>query len=100
MLPSSGCGHFVTSNRFAWPSSRSEAKLVPAGGRTTRSHKMAYERSPPAQGGFAYCPRIDTPPSCWLAAMRADHSAGPVLWTLVPFESTATVTGMSTTSNS
>jgi hypothetical protein len=26
--------------------------------------------------------------------------AGPVVWTLVPSESTATVTGMSTTSNS
>jgi hypothetical protein len=30
----------------------------------------------------------------------ACHSAGPVLWTDVPLESTATVTGMSTTSNS
>src|SRR5262249_9042462 len=29
-----------------------------------------------------------------------DHSAGPVLCTEVPFESTATVTGMSFTSNS
>ena len=33
-------------------------------------------------------------------AMRFCHSAGPVLWTLVPPASTATVTGMSTTSNS
>ena len=35
---------------------------------------------------------------CW--AMRECHSAGPVVWTLEPSESTATVTGMSTTSNS
>lgn len=33
-------------------------------------------------------------------AMRFCHSAGPVLCTLVPLASTATVTGMSTTSNS
>ena len=33
-------------------------------------------------------------------AMRLDHSAGPVMWALVPPASTATVTGMSTTSNS
>ena len=33
-------------------------------------------------------------------AMRFSHSAGPVMWALVPPESTATVTGMSTTSNS
>ena len=33
-------------------------------------------------------------------AMRSFHSAGPVMWALVPPESTATVTGMSTTSNS
>lgn len=33
-------------------------------------------------------------------AMRWLHSAGPVMWTLVPPESTATVTGISTTSNS
>ena len=33
-------------------------------------------------------------------AMRFCHSAGPVMWALVPPESTATVTGMSTTSNS
>ena len=33
-------------------------------------------------------------------AMRFCHSAGPVIWALVPPESTATVTGMSTTSNS
>ncbi len=44
-----------------------------------------------------YC-RIGTPPR--LLSMRAFHSAGPVWWTEVPFESTATVTGMSTTSNS
>ena len=35
-----------------------------------------------------------------LDAMRCCHSAGPVWCTLVPFESTATVTGMSLTSNS
>ena len=29
-----------------------------------------------------------------------DHSAGPVVWTEVPFASTATVTGISFTSNS
>src|SRR5665213_714656 len=40
-----------------------------------------------------YC-RIGMP------AMRLFHSAGPVSWTLVPLESTATVTGMSRTSNS
>ena len=46
-----------------------------------------------------YWPSIATPPRLpW--AMRARHSAGPVLWTLVPLESTATVTGMSRTSNS
>ena len=33
-------------------------------------------------------------------AMRCDHSAGPVMCALVPPASTATVTGMSTTSNS
>ncbi|EWS64270.1 hypothetical protein Y695_02487 [Hydrogenophaga sp. T4] len=33
-------------------------------------------------------------------AMRLLHSAGPVMWALVPPASTATVTGMSTTSNS
>ena len=33
-------------------------------------------------------------------AMRFCHSAGPVMWALVPPASTATVTGMSTTSNS
>ena len=33
-------------------------------------------------------------------AMRFSHSAGPVMWALVPPASTATVTGMSTTSNS
>jgi len=33
-------------------------------------------------------------------AMRLCHSAGPVMWALVPPASTATVTGMSTTSNS
>ena len=33
-------------------------------------------------------------------AMRLAHSAGPVMWALVPPASTATVTGMSTTSNS
>jgi len=39
----------------------------------------------------------------WFArrlAMRAFHSAGPVSCTDVPLASTATVTGMSTTSNS
>ncbi len=35
-----------------------------------------------------------------MLAMRCCHSAGPVWWTLVPLESTATVTGMSLTSNS
>ena len=35
-----------------------------------------------------------------MPAMRCCHSAGPVWWTLVPLESTATVTGMSLTSNS
>jgi len=33
-------------------------------------------------------------------AMRFCHSAGPVMCALVPPASTATVTGMSTTSNS
>ena len=33
-------------------------------------------------------------------AMRFCHSAGPVIWALVPPASTATVTGISTTSNS
>ena len=42
--------------------------------------------------------RMGTPAR--LPAMRAFHSAGPVLWTLTPRESTATVTGMSFTSNS
>ena len=32
--------------------------------------------------------------------IRACHSAGPVSWTELPVESTATVTGMSSTSNS
>ena len=35
-----------------------------------------------------------------MLAMRCCHSAGPVWWTLVPLVSTATVTGMSLTSNS
>ncbi len=35
-----------------------------------------------------------------IPAIRADHSFGPVVCTEVPFESTATVTGISTTSNS
>ena len=34
------------------------------------------------------------------AAIFCFHSAGPVTWALVPLASTATVTGMSTTSNS
>ena len=34
------------------------------------------------------------------AAIRAFHSAGPVWWTEVPRASTATVTGISFTSNS
>ena len=33
-------------------------------------------------------------------AIFFSHSAGPVMWALVPAESTATVTGLSTTSNS
>ncbi len=33
-------------------------------------------------------------------AIFSFHTAGPVMWALVPPESTATVTGMSTTSNS
>ena len=45
-----------------------------------------------------YCPRIGVPASCWLAAIRAFQSAGPVLCTLVPSAETATVTGISTTS--
>ena len=39
---------------------------------------------------------ILTPPDL----MRASHSLGPVSWTDTPWESTATVTGMSVTSNS
>ena len=35
-----------------------------------------------------------------LRAMRSFHSSGPVMWTLEPLVSTATVTGISTTSNS
>ena len=50
------------------------------------------------QTDLAHC-RIATPPiDC--AAIRADHSRGPVVCTLVPSALTATVTGMSTTSNS
>ena len=55
--------------------------------------------------GLKECPeveevywRIGTPPSA--PAILAFHSSGPVWWTLVPLESTATVTGISTTSNS
>ena len=39
-------------------------------------------------------------PLNWPVAIFFCHSAGPVMWALVPPESTATVTGMSTTSNS
>jgi hypothetical protein len=39
-------------------------------------------------------------PSIGIPAILCCHSAGPVLCTLVPFESTATVTGMSRTVNS
>jgi len=47
-----------------------------------------------------YCPKIATPPTAMLCAMRSFHSSGPVMCTLVPLASTATVTGISTTSNS
>ncbi len=60
-----------------------------------------YERRPQRYGTHhAYCPRIAVPASSMECAMRSFHSAGPVVWTLVPCVSTATVTGMSTTSNS
>jgi len=39
-------------------------------------------------------------PDLVISAMRCCHSAGPVMWALVPPASTATVTGMSSTSNS
>ena len=61
-------------------------------------HQGASRSSRLAPFGFharyaGYC-RIGMP------AMRCCHSAGPVWWMLVPLASTATVTGMSTTSNS
>jgi hypothetical protein len=68
----------------------------------TRRKVLAKElkRTPP-YSTIEMCPpycRTAVPGSDW--AMRVDHSAGPVWWTLVPRLSTATVTGMSTTSNS
>lgn len=45
-------------------------------------------------------PRLSQATVTGILPMRACHSLGPVLCTLVPDESTATVTGMSLTSNS
>lgn len=58
------------------------------GGTMTTGTFSAIARLPVAQA------RIGIP------AILACHSRGPVWWTEVPFESTATVTGMSFTSNS
>ena len=52
----------------------------------------AYPGSSP---GGEYCGSLNSP-----VAMRFCHSAGPVMCALVPPASTATVTGMSCTSNS
>ena len=46
------------------------------------------------QAGFGHLARVES------AAIFTRHSFGPVLCTEVPVESTATVTGMSCTSNS
>ena len=40
------------------------------------------------------------PTTTGILPIFARHSAGPLLWTALPAESTATVTGMSCTSNS
>ena len=45
-------------------------------------------------------PTVRQPSTTGILPIRACHSFGPVLWTEVPCESTATVTGMSFTSNS
>ena len=57
-----------------------------------------------AQAAWAACercqPALTEMPLNSPVLMRFCHSAGPVMWALVPPASTATVTGMSTTSNS
>jgi hypothetical protein len=53
-----------------------------------------------ANGGIHIQPALTPMPLNSPVAMRFCHSAGPVMWALVPPASTATVTGMSTTSNS
>ena len=53
-----------------------------------------------ANGGVHVQPALTPMPLNSPVAMRFCHSAGPVMWALVPPASTATVTGMSTTSNS
>ena len=59
-------------------------RQAPCGPRDTNAHQAAATPMP-----------LNSP-----EAMRFCHSAGPVMWALVPPASTATVTGMSTTSNS
>ncbi len=75
------------------------AKGKPFTQSTQRNAKFAEELRW-VTGPSSYCPRIGVPSSVIECAMRSFHSAGPVMWTLVPFASTATVTGISTTSNS
>lgn len=64
---------------------------------TYREAEEARMRSVVVLRAGSYC-KMAVLGRCW--AMRDCHSAGPVVWTLVPKLSTATVTGMSTTSNS
>ncbi len=78
--------------------------------RNTRPPDLAHDVSgaPPSHGSLCppRAPQTAAPqPEAYstvtgILPMRACHSLGAVLCTLVPLESTATVTGMSRTSNS
>ena len=74
---------------------------------TTTHHDLcanAIDSGDHMRGGLRDCARNDSLPNQATATgifpIRACHSFGPVMCAEVPPESTATVTGMSTTSNS
>ena len=76
-----------------------------AGARGQFAYKKAAgerRKAPPAMAPLARCPQALARSITLYSplAIFFCHSAGPVMWALVPPASTATVTGMSTTSNS
>lgn len=64
--------------------------------KTARRRFLGFKRYPRSQ---AYAPATEMPLNSPVAIFSF-QIAGPVMWALVPPASTATVTGMSTTSNS